>query len=232
MTDVIVLDTETTGVDVETARVVTAFLGIIRDSGEPEAFSQWLIDPGVEIPVEASNVHGVTTEHARAEGVNAEEGIERIVERLDYMRAIRPEAPLVVYNAPYDLTLLDREARRHMGFGGMSEFWTGTIDPLVIDKATDKYRRGSRKLVDVAAHYGVTPPDGDAHEARYDAILAGRLAQVLLKKLPYTVDELQDLQVQWKREQAASFQKYLREKKGERDAVIDGSWPYKPFEEK
>ena len=64
------LDTETTGVDVETDRIVTACVGI----GDPKLGTwhprEWLINPGVPIPDEAAAIHGVTTEKARAEGVD------------------------------------------------------------------------------------------------------------------------------------------------------------------
>ena len=68
--------------------------------------------------------------------------------------------PLVVYNAPYDLSLLDRECRRHrvepLGYPHP------VIDPLVIDKAVDRYRKGKRTLVAAAERYGVDlDPEND-----------------------------------------------------------------------
>jgi DNA polymerase III subunit epsilon len=62
-------DTETTGPDPESARIVTACVVHVDGSGEmpPEA-QAWLIDPGTDIPAEASAIHGITTEHARANG--------------------------------------------------------------------------------------------------------------------------------------------------------------------
>ena len=49
------------------------------------------------------------------------------------------------------------------------------IDPLVLDKAIEKYRPGSRKLADVARHHGGTAfADSSWHSAEADAIAAGR----------------------------------------------------------
>ena len=132
--------------------------------------------------------------------------------------------PLVAYNAPYDLTLLNREALRY----GIAPLVSPTpvIDPLVIDKAVDRYRKGKRTLEAASAFYRVVLDD--AHDAGADAIAAGHVAQAIARvhvaTLPPTAAELHDLQVTWSQEQAASFQSYMRR---ERDPqfVADGSWP-------
>jgi DNA polymerase-3 subunit epsilon len=84
-------------------------------------------------------------------------------------------APLVVFNARYDLTVLDRECRRY-GLPPLQErqFELLVIDPLVIDKWLDRYRKGSRKLEAICAHYGAVL--GEAHDADFDALAAARLA--------------------------------------------------------
>ena len=50
-------DTETTGVDVESDRIVTATL-ISTDPNTADV--DWLLDPLIEIPEQATAVHGVT----------------------------------------------------------------------------------------------------------------------------------------------------------------------------
>ena len=106
-----VFDLETTGIDVETARIVTAHVGLIDMTGRSIVEGAWLADPGVPIPEQASAVHGISTERAQAEGRPAGEVVAEIVLAIEavFARGI----PLVIYNAPYDLTLLDREAKRH-----------------------------------------------------------------------------------------------------------------------
>ena len=220
-------DTETTGTDPETARIVTASI-LIRGGDHEDAWS-WLVNPGVDIPAEAAAVHGITTERAQAEGMDAATAVTEIACRLaDAMLG----HPLVIYNAPYDLTVLDRETRRYgiTPFGDVLEGCAATIvDPLVLDKHLDRYRRGKRTLTAACEHYGVTF-DG-AHESDADALAAMRVAWKIARAYPAIAGmsrvELHDLQVKAKADQAASFQDYLR-KQGN-DEVVDGSWPYRPY---
>jgi DNA polymerase-3 subunit epsilon len=203
-----VFDLETTGIDVETSRIVTANVSVIGADGHPVSRLDWLADPGVEIPEQATAVHGVTTERAVAEGRPAALVVYEIV---DALRSLLAEGvPLVIYNAPYDLTLLQHEAVRY-GVDPL-ELPGPIIDPLVIDKAVDRYRKGKRTLEAAAVVYGVELLD--AHDAGADAIAAGRVAQALAKKhdavSALAVHELHNKQVDWFREQAESFQQYMR----------------------
>ena len=97
-----VFDLETTGVDVETARIVTAHVGLIDMTGASIVEGAWIADPGVPIPEGAAAVHGYTTERAQAEGRPAAEVVAEIIAAIEavFARGI----PLVIYNAPYDLT--------------------------------------------------------------------------------------------------------------------------------
>ncbi len=173
-----VFDLETTGVDTETARIVSACIALLDAAGQPVARWDWLLDPGIEIPEGASAVHGITTERARAEGRPAGIGIAEIAQTLRVLFA--QDIPVAVYNAPYDLTLLDRECRRH-GIDPIAEP-APVVDPLVIDKAVDRYRKGKRTLAVTAELYGVALDD--AHDAGADAIAAGRVAQALARAYP------------------------------------------------
>ena len=64
-----VFDLETTGLDLDTSRIVTAAVAVIDSNGEPTEVHEWLVNPGIEIPEAAANVHGITTDMARANGV-------------------------------------------------------------------------------------------------------------------------------------------------------------------
>ena len=223
------LDFETTGKDAETARIVTAAL--IWRGTHDDGDAAWLVNPGVEIPGEAAKIHGITTEKAQAEGMDAATAVRDVCQRLE--KAMAQGWPLVIYNAPYDLTVLDRETRRH-GLTPFAEAFgshTGmVIDPFVLDKHVDPYRRGKRTLTATCGHYGVTL-DG-AHEAGADAIAAMRVAWKIARAYPdiatTPLGDLHELQVKAKAEQAASFQDYLR-KQGN-DEVVDGSWPFRAYE--
>lgn len=223
-------DTESTGVDVETDRIVTAC--IVEVGGNtPPLTANWLSDvDGVEIPTAASDIHGVTTEKARREGAPAADVVEQLVAGLT--QVVLAGTPLVIMNAPYDLTLLDREARRY-GLKTLTDTVGNAlrvVDPRVIDKRLDMYRRGKRTLTDLCRHYKVRL-DG-AHSADADAIAACRVAWRLGEVFPQItgpVDGLHALQVKWHAEWAADFQQHLRGK-GQTAAVIDGSWPLRPVE--
>lgn len=217
-----VFDLETTGIDVETSRIVSATVAVLDVAGIVTERTDWLVNPGVEIPAQATAVHKITTEHAVEHGSDAATAVGEIVAAL--RQALEQGIPVVAYNAPYDFTLLNREALRH----GIPPLVSPTpvIDPLVIDKAVDRYRKGKRTLEAASAFYDVVL-DG-AHDSGVDAIAAGHVAQAIARvhgsKLPATAAELHDLQVGWSREQAESFQSFMRRER-DPEFVADGSWP-------
>lgn len=219
-------DLETTGPDPDSARIVTACVVIERPDGFHEVDGPitltWLVDPGVEIPEGATAVHGVTTGHARENGQSARAAVARI---LEVLRA--QTYPFVAFNAAFDFTVLDREARRH---GLLPLAPEPVVDPFVLDKQADRYRRGGRKLVDVAAHYGVDLTA--AHTADADALAAVQVARAIGRKHQPPADAmaLHLGQIAWRRQQCESLQDYLRTHK-DHTAVVDPTWPVHPYED-
>ncbi|GAA1631806.1 exonuclease domain-containing protein [Leucobacter chromiireducens] len=217
-----VFDTETTGIDISEDRIVSATIALLGPGGEVTERYDWLLDPGIEIPEAAMRVHGITTEIARATGISAAVGVQQIVAQLAEM--MERGYPVVAYNAPYDLSLLSAEAARH----GVSlpAAIAPVIDPLILDKQFDRYRKGKRTLVAVAAHHGVEI--GNAHDAGDDAIASGRVLQAIARKyadvIPDDLDALHTSQVRWAAQQAASFQEYMRRVR-DPNFVADGAWP-------
>ncbi|MEV8338076.1 exonuclease domain-containing protein [Leucobacter sp. NPDC077196] len=220
--DLAVFDTETTGIDTAHARIVSASIALLGPGGEVSERYDWLLDPGIEIPAAAVQVHGISNEIARTSGIEAAVGVRQIVDQL--LEMIERGFPVVAYNAPFDLTLLAAEAARH------NVPWPAAvspvIDPLILDKQLDRYRKGKRTLEAVAAHHGVEI--GNAHDAGDDAIAAGRVLQRIAAKyadvVPAELDELHRLQVEWAASQAASFQDYMRRAR-DPSFVADGRWP-------
>ena len=219
-----VFDTETTGVDTDTARIVSATVALLGPDGAVLERYDWLLDPGVEIPAGAAQVHGITTEIARASGIEAAVGVQQIITQL--LEMIERGFPIVAYNAPYDLNLVAAEAARY-GLKWPSDI-SPVIDPLIIDKQFDRYRKGKRTLVAVSAHHGVDI--GNAHDAGDDAIASGRVLQQLARKyadvIPGELDELHAAQVSWAAAQAENFQEYMRRVR-DPQFVADGRWPQK-----
>jgi DNA polymerase-3 subunit epsilon len=219
-----VFDLETTGLDLREARIVTACAVEIDEHGQVVGENlEWLADPGIEIPEAASNVHGVTTEIARATGADAAKVIAELIDTLNgfFARGI----PVVAYNAPYDFTILHFEALRH-GLEPIAEP-KPVIDPLVLDKFVDTYRSGKRTLEAAARTYGVSLDD--AHNASADAVAAGRVAQAIAKqyaeKLPEDVVVLHNAQIEWSASQDASYEKFRRGSSPE--FTVQRGWPLK-----
>jgi DNA polymerase III subunit epsilon len=224
-------DVETTGVNPASDRIVTAAVSLVG-GGLATVSHDWLIDPGVEIPAGATNVHGITTEQARAQGRPPAEAVEEITTLL--AEQILAGVPVIAFNARFDLTMLDREARRHGvvplvdrvgGEAGML-----VVDPHVLDKQFDRFRKGKRTLTAVCAHYRVPLTAEEAHAANADALAAARVAwrlgQASVELSALELRQLHGHQVAWAAEQAASFQEYLRSNGSvER---IEGAWPIVP----
>jgi DNA polymerase-3 subunit epsilon len=219
----VAFDLETTGVDPETARIVTAT--VVWVSGRQVEKREWLVNPGVPIPAEAAAIHGITDERAKAEGIHPATAVAQIFSELD--DAWTGHHPVVIFNASYDLTVLDRELRRHCGTA-LDGVIGPVIDPFVIDKHLDPYRKGKRTLTACSEHYKVALTD--AHTATGDALAAARLAWRLAQVYPEQLGDLtvvNERQAAWRASWAADFEAYLR-RQG-KDEHVDGAWPVRPF---
>jgi DNA polymerase-3 subunit epsilon len=220
-------DTETTGVDPERDRIVSAALVVQESPGAPVRAVRWLVDPGVPVPERASAVHGLTGEHLREHGRPPAEAVGEIARALAERWA--EGLPLVVMNAPFDLTLLDRESRRHRNTpltGAAGSPPPCVLDPRVLDKHLDRYRKGRRTLAALCAHYGVEL--AEAHDAAADATAAlgvvrevGRRHARRLSSL--SPAELHSLQTVWHAAQARGLQAWFARRGSEEE--VDPAWP-------
>jgi len=232
------LDTKTTGTDPDLARIVTA-AGILLGPGVRDPPS-WMAKPDITIPQGAIDIHGVTNDMAQRDGRPT---VEVLTELLGFLAtAASINAPVVGHNIVYDLTIIDREARRH----NLNMPTLGpVIDTMVLDKHVWPYRKGSRRLVDVCALHGITL--AGAHDSTADAYGSARLAHRIAsiaeqpashrpdytrdgsQRNQYWEDVLVDVaglhaaQVIWKATQAASLQEYFRRKDPE--ALVCGEFP-------
>ena len=220
-------DLETTGVDTTTDRIVTAAVVHVGSDGTVLRSRNWLVDPGVPIPPAATAVHGVTTERARAQGRPSATAVAEIIEELE--SAWRAGSPVVIFNAPYDLTLLDAEAARARVPRLASRPWwpdARVVDPLVIDRGVDRFRAGKRTLGATAEHYRAEARD--AHSALGDALAAVAVARAIAgsHSLLEAADAqtMQSAQVGWHFDWAVHLQAYLRSK-GKVGVEIDRAWP-------
>jgi DNA polymerase-3 subunit epsilon len=252
LTRMLALDFETTGVETESDRIVTAAAYRVG-GGQPVQDADWLLDPGIEIPAGAVAVHKISTEHAREHGIPAARGVEEIATAI--AKAIDEGLPIVGHNVGlYDLPLLDAECRRHLN-GSLTDICGRPVGPVidtrVLDQQVIKKRKktsdhGPRTLRTTAQVYGLPWDDDNAHGASYDALQSariawhiGNIAHLPAKSRPgwvrdshrfdslagLSLNELHERQVVWAREQCASLEAFLKQR--DPSVVIDGSWPLK-----
>lgn len=220
----IALDTETTSADPETARIVTACIGSSRRPGD------WLpreirINPGVPIPESASAVHGITDDQvADWPAPCMPQALPAIYAELAYSAA--HGVPVVGHNLAYDLTVIDRELRRHLDAclpDGLI-----VLDTLVLWRRLDQ-RTGGRRLGQLAERHGITFP---AHDATADALASLRLLHILagmhdwLAHVPAA--DLHELQIDWYAQQTdAAYQRRLASGIPGDPPCLD--WPVQPL---
>ena len=180
-------DTETTGLSRTADRIVTAAV-VTRpgglDQSAPDVIETWLANPGVEIPDRAAQVHGISTEYAREHGREPAQVLEEINATL--ASQLERQAPVIVFNAGFDLPLLAADSSRH-GVAGLSSRLGSApqpvLDPLVLDRAVVPRRRGKRTLTDLCGHYRVPVPM-DTHQAHVDAQITVLLLAAMLRAHP------------------------------------------------
>jgi len=238
---IVVMDTETTGTDVEKDRIITCFVGVMSvATGEIFEKWSWFINPGIDISEGATAVHGITNEDVTLSGQDPKEAIFQIIQRLDILQ--RRGLACVAMNCAFDYTIIDRETLRH--WPNIRAFEPKLVfDPMVFDRAVDKFRKGSRKLVDLAAHYGV-PVETNAHDAEADCRMAGRVAIKLLghsRLAELTMSEVHAKLILTHRNNNLSLASYWATNKGlpgatpqQRKTAVEevrataGQWPMRP----
>lgn len=221
-------DTETTGTNVAKDRIVTvALVHSVGPGRENETVATWLIDPEMEIPEPAQRVHGISTEHARAHGMNAAAALDEVAALI--AEALAKDVPLVAFNISFDLAILENELTR-LGLPTLVQRLghdiAPVIDGLVIDRGVDRYRKGKRTLTDVLAHYGLEQ-DGRLHTADVDVSATLDVVRAIAAKYPQvassTLEELHREQVGWHRRWAEGMNEWLTKKGKTPD--VNTAWP-------
>jgi DNA polymerase-3 subunit epsilon len=213
-------DLETTGLDARSDEIVQAAFVLVMPDGtlHPDSWST-IVNPGRDIPDGAIAVHGITSARAIAEGIPATEAHHMIFDRFDFAAA--QGIPVVIYNAPFDIGFMHVRAQR------LNRTLPSALllDPLACDRALDKYRPGSRKLIDVASHYGCATEQ--LHDARFDSIASVAIVRALITRYDRlsgaALQELQGMQADWYRAWAVDYQSYL--KRNGTPSPIDPGWP-------
>lgn len=234
-------DTETTGVDIENDRIISCFMRA-KDGDQVVFEDDWYIDPGVEVPEEASKVHGMTTEWLQENGrKDVAAAVNEITSRLE--EASKRGYVIAGYNNSYDLGILDAELRRYEN--RELQFDTGTLflDPVHFSRKLDKYERGGHQLITTAKRNGLDIEEERLHAADYDVEVTERLVPLFLNRawierkedrIGLTTGEylgkLQALQAKWNKEWADGLTEYFAKsgKKNEDGSpiVVEAKFPY------
>jgi DNA polymerase III epsilon subunit family exonuclease len=208
-------DLETTGVDVRTARVVTASLVYERD--DDLTAMTFVANPGIPIPPESTNIHGFTDDMVK----DARPGAEVVRDLRDLIEQGWNEGrTLTGHNISYDFGVLNAELERY----GEEPFKvTGpVIDTMVLHRMA-----GNKKatLAVVADYYGVV--NKSAHSSEEDTIATVKIAQIMRDKSAYLRQtDLRDLFRQQQHSHkvwAAGLQSYFT-RIGKNEKVND-DWP-------
>ncbi len=162
------IDTETTGLDPKTERIIE--LGIVLGrGGEIVARHNWLVNPGIPIPRESTEVHGI-----RDEDVADKPSFKEI---LPEVLACLGDAVAGAYNAGFDRGFVLAEVARAGGpiLNGPPALEEGVdwLDPLVFAREMWKGQGESRALAAVAERLGIALER--AHRATDDAEAALRV---------------------------------------------------------
>lgn len=229
-------DTETTNADPRQAQILQGGLVRVEADGSVGREAEWLLNPGVEISEEAIKIHGLSQEFIEANGrTDLAVALEEIASTL--AKILNSCSPLIVFNAPYDLTVLEAECAR-VGIPGLlarlesEDRLQFVMDPMVLAKGVQhqirrNFVKGQHfKLPDVCEMFGVEFEE--THAATADAIGAARAFQAMVR------DEAQlqqwgprqfwIYQRSWRRAQQESLREYFDRNNIEHDGV-DPSWP-------
>lgn len=240
---IVTFDTETTGIDTENDRIITCFLRA-KDGDKVVFEKNWVIDPGCEVPKEASDVHGMTTGWVREHG---RKDVKVAIGEIHETLAEYGNAGYVVcgFNHSFDLAILEAENKRSYPGETWRRFGEKVryIDPCIFSRVFDKYVKGGHQLITVAKRNGIEIEEDRLHAADYDVEVTEKLVPIMLnrawKELPDVrgdltpdqfVTRLQDWQAIAKSTWAHDLTEYFRKQgKTEEDGSpiqVSGAFPW------
>lgn len=163
----IVLDTETTGIDATTHRIVEiGCLELINGVKSGQFFHTYL-NPDCDISAEAERIHGLSAAFLRDKPLFAE--------RVDEFLAFIADSNLVIHNAAFDMRFINAELER-VGFAAIP--MQRAVDTLAMVK--QKFPGAPASLDALCKRFNVDASQRTKHGALLDAEL---LAEVYIELL-------------------------------------------------
>ena len=167
MNRLIVLDTETTGLQSSEHRIVEIGCLEIIDRRETGKTLQYYLNPDRHIDKEATRIHGIDDNKVS----DAPRFAEIVNELIDFIK----DSTLLIHNAEFDVNFLNAELKRLEGDWKKIEHYCKIIDSLSM--ARKKHPGQKNNLDALCRRYGIDNSERTFHGALLDAQL---LAQIYL----------------------------------------------------
>ena len=166
-----VIDTETTGTNVRTDRVIS--FGHVRlIDGKVAEKVEWFFNPGdVEIHPDALRVHGITAEFL-ADKPPIKGYLAQIIE-------LMVEAIVCGHNVKFDMDMLNAELARHR-FPPLEKFIAGVFDTM--KESRERWPGKPASLDALCARVGVPTAHREKHGALTDALLCAEAIQAMFRE--------------------------------------------------
>lgn len=172
-----VLDLETTGTDVDRSKIVEICVLKVMPDGSEE-IKTLLINPGIPIPVEASNIHGITDEMVKGKPTFVQ--ISKSLH--DYIKG----CDIVGFNSnKFDVPMLESEFSRC----GITWDWKSVN---MID-VRNIYVQKEERTLSAAVHFYTGKTHDDAHSAEADVKATLDILTEQLRFYPDLPDNFKDL---------------------------------------
>ncbi len=159
----VLFDTETTGLDPLTGdRVIeVAALELMGDLPTGKHFHR-LVDPGRDVPYDATRIHGITNAMLA--------GKPDFAEIADELLAFFGDGPLIAHNAPFDFGFLDAEFDR-IGYARLDR--ARMVDTLALAKA--RFPGMPNSLDALCRRYDIDLSERTTHNALLDCRLLAKV---------------------------------------------------------
>lgn len=197
---IVVFDTETTGIDTSTSRIVE-FGGVtVRPHDKTRYEEHHYLYPDGPIPKEASDIHGITDEKVA--------GCPRFADRVEHLGSflLRDDIILAGYNAAnYDASILNAEFER-----AGSDYRVDplkVLDPVIFVRWHLRHQQ-KRRLGDMCVHFKIVLDQ--AHTAVADSTATFELLMAMVERglIPADVDEALELQRYYSAVQQREFERW------------------------
>lgn len=166
----IAFDTETTGIDADSDRIISIAAILYENGVETDSFYT-LVNPGIHIPEDATRINGITDDMAK-QGISEAEMCNKFLSFIG--DAANSKTLLVAYNSIFDAKLLKYAMERAWISGNIRHF-----DVLTFAKAKLP-NLVNYKQVTVAQKLGIST--ANAHHALSDCRMCGSILLNLLSR--------------------------------------------------